>query len=130
MSMYLGIKHLHTGLILISILGFIGRGGWLLATGERPANKLVRIAPHVIDTLLLLSGITLLAVGSGVLLTQPWMLLKLVFVALYIGLGIAAFKTDTLARRWLFFALALLVFAQTVGIALNKSMAGWLLPLF
>lgn len=127
--MYMGLKHLHMTFVLISILGFLGRGGWMMATGAKPGGKFFKIAPHVVDTLLLLSGLVLLGLGGGALLAQPWMLLKLVFVALYIGLGIAAFKSEAHTRRWLFFALALLVFVQTAGIALNKSMTGWLLPL-
>lgn len=126
--MYMGLKHLHMTFVLISILGFLGRGGWMMTTGAKPGGKFFKIAPHVVDTLLLLSGLVLLGMGGGALLSQPWMLLKLVFVALYIGLGIAAFKSEAVTRRWVFFALALLVFAQTAGMALNKSMAGWFLP--
>lgn len=124
--MEMGIKHIHMGLALISIIGFVLRGGWLLATGNRPAAKFVKIAPHVVDTLLLLSGIVLLALSGWAFLSQPWMLVKLVMVALYIGVGIAAFKASATGLRWGLFLLAILVFVQTMVIAVSKQPLGLL----
>jgi len=124
-----GLKHLHMGLALISILGFLARGGWLLVTGEKPGHKLARILPHVVDTFLLLSGIALLAVTSWVFLSQPWMLSKLVLLLGYIGFGVVAFRSQTPAVRWGFFALAVITFAQIMATAFSKSPAGLLHPL-
>ncbi|MEA5444593.1 SirB2 family protein [Gammaproteobacteria bacterium AB-CW1] len=122
--MYMGIKHLHMGLALLSILGFMLRGGWLLLTGDRPGSRLAKIAPHVVDTLLLLSGILLLGMTGWAFLSQPWMLVKLGLVALYIGVGIAAFRVSAGAARWGLFFLAVLVFLQTMSVAFSKSALG------
>ncbi|MDQ2068971.1 SirB2 family protein [Natronospira bacteriovora] len=128
--MYMGIKHLHMTLALLSILGFMLRGGWLLVTGEKPANRFAKIAPHVLDTLLLLSGIVLLGMTGWAFLTQGWMLLKLLFVAAYIGVGIAAFRAGAGSLRWGLFFLAVLLFVQTMAIAFSKQAGGLLALLF
>ncbi len=121
-----GIKHLHMGLALISILGFMARGGWLLFTGSKPGHTFVRIAPHVVDTLLLISGIVLLGLYGWAFLGQSWMWVKLLFVIFYIGAGIAAFKAPAGAPRWGLFLLAVLLFFQTMAIAFSKQPAGLL----
>ncbi|MCP1727058.1 putative membrane protein SirB2 [Natronospira proteinivora] len=122
-----GLKHLHMSLALLSILGFLARGGWLLVTGEKPQHKLARILPHVVDTFLLLSGIALLAATSWVFLTQPWMLSKFALLVCYIGFGVVAFRSQRPAMRWGFFWLAVLTFLQLMVTAFSKSPAGLLL---
>jgi len=119
-----GIKHLHMMLALISILGFLARAAWLLHSGQRPGSKLAKILPHVIDTLLLLSGLTLLAMASWAWLSTPWMLVKLLLVALYIGLGIVAFRMPTRTTQAVLIGLATLTFIQVMAIAFQKSPFG------
>lgn len=126
--MYSVMPHLHAGLAALSILGFVGRGAWLLATGQRPGGKFLRIAPHVVDTLLLLTGLILLGMLGWGLAATPWLALKLVLVAVYIGFGIATFKTSRHARRILFFLLAVLTFAQVMAIAFTRDATGLLAP--
>ena len=63
-------------------------------------RKVIRILPHIIDTLFLLSGITLLTFLGGTPLTQPWMLFKIAGLVIYIGLGmIALFALYRMTRR-------------------------------
>lgn len=120
------LPHLHAGLAALSILGFIGRGGWLLATGHRPGGKFLKIAPHVVDTLLLLTGLILLGMLGWAMATTSWMALKLILVVVYIAFGIATFRASQFNRRLLFFILAVLSFAQIMAIAFTRDAAGLL----
>jgi len=62
--------------------------------------KLTRILPHVIDTLLLVSAITLVIMSGQYPLESDWVTLKLVLLSLYIVLGTFALKRGkTLAKR-------------------------------
>jgi len=96
---------------------------------ESPKLELrtVRIAPHIIDTVLLLSGISLIWALDLPLLSQPWLLAKLAALVVYIILGSVALRRGRTRRtRTLAFVLALITFAYITGIALTKSMGSWL----
>jgi uncharacterized membrane protein SirB2 len=56
MGSYLLLKHLHLTLVVLSGLGFALRGFLKLAL-ERPlSHPMVKVGPHLLDTLLLISG--------------------------------------------------------------------------
>ena len=57
--MYLSLKYVHLGLAMISIAGFILRGFWMMKGSLLLDHKAARMAPHVVDTLFLASGIAL-----------------------------------------------------------------------
>ena len=87
----------------------------------------VRIAPHVIDTIFLLSGIAMLVVLSLNPLTQSWLVAKFAGLLAYIVLGMFALRRGpTLAHRKLAFVGALAVYAYIVGVALAHSPLSWL----
>ena len=52
MNTYLILKHLHMTCALLSIAGFVLRGALYLRREPASRGKLLRIAPHVIDTVL------------------------------------------------------------------------------
>ena len=64
MDSYLIFKHLHLTMVVLSGLFFVLRGGWLLQSSPQLQAKWVKISPHVIDTLLLLSAIAMLLVSQ------------------------------------------------------------------
>lgn len=129
--MYQFIKSLHALTALVTITGFGLRGYWMLTDNPLLKAKVTRILPHVIDTLFLVSGITLLTFLGGTPLTQPWMLFKIGGLVLYIGLGMLALRFGrTRGIRATAFIAALAVFAYTYGIALSKSPLSWLAKLF
>ncbi len=118
MSSYLLLKHLHLSLVVLSGLGFLVRGVIRLVLDRPLAHPMVRVGPHVIDTLLLASGIAL-----WVLMSYPlwsWFGVKLALVVVYIAVGILAFR---LARRSLAivaFGVALSVFLTITGLAWHR----------
>lgn len=62
MMSYLALKHLHTTTVLITIVLFAIRGVWMLIDSPLRRRRWVRIAPHIIDTLLLLSAIGMIVI--------------------------------------------------------------------
>lgn len=58
--------------------------------------KVLHIAPHIVDTLLLVSGIALLAIllsnGIYALNEMQWLIPKIAFLVLYIVFSVKAFK--------------------------------------
>jgi uncharacterized membrane protein SirB2 len=124
-SMYEGIKHSHALLAIISVVWFAGRGGLFLSTGRPPEAGFQRIGPHVVDTLLLLSGLALLAIGGWGLLQLGWLQFKLALLVAYIGLGIALFRAQVgQGLRVGLYTAALFAFAWMLSVAFFKHPLG------
>lgn len=111
----------------LTICGFILRGFWMLSDSPNLQHPLVRILPHVVDTVFLLAGIGLIVTLHLPVLLPGWLQIKIVALLVYIVLGTIALKRGKTKRiRLTAFVLALLTFAYVVGVALNKSGASWL----
>lgn len=124
---YLMIKSLHMITAIATISVFILRGYWMMTQSEHLNLKFVRIAPHVIDTLFLLSGIALVSILQINALSEPWLLAKFAGLIAYIVLGTIAIKRGpTLQIRLIAFVGALSLFAYIVGVAMTKSPVSWL----
>lgn len=54
--MVLSIKHLHIACVVLSGLGFLVRGIWMLYASTMLTRRWVRVASHGVDTLLLASA--------------------------------------------------------------------------
>jgi len=122
MSVYALLKMLHISLALISGLGFALRG-YIRIVLDRPlAHPLMRFGPHVIDTLLLASGIALWAILRMSPLAVGWFGLKLLLVVVYILLGIAAFRHSRRGPATLLYLAALLTFLTIAALALHKPL--------
>lgn len=121
---YFAIKHLHTTAAALSILFFIVRAYWSVTSSPRLQSRVVRIAPHIIDTTLLVFGV-MLAVMIGP--EQPWILAKIVALILYIGVGTIAIKRGKTARtRGIAALIAIAIFAYIVGVAIRHDPMSWL----
>lgn len=113
--MYLAMKHFHMTCVAASLLLFVLRGAWMFAGSPRLASKFSRITPHVVDTLLLASGVALVFITRQYPLQQAWLTAKLVALVIYILLGTIAIRRGrTKAVRGAAFAAALAVFAWMV----------------
>jgi len=119
---YLALKHFHMGCAAASGALFMLRGLWMLRASSALQQRWVRIVPHLIDTALLASAITL-AVWSGQSPgSAPWLAAKLCALVVYIVLGTIAIKRGkTLAVRATAFVAALLVFAYIVAVAVTRQ---------
>lgn len=91
------MRELHFSLALLSVSGFLLRFGWTFTAPDMLQRKWVRIAPHVVDTLLLTAGVILifnLPQGAG----TAWLWAKLAALLGYIGFGILALRGAGQAR--------------------------------
>ena len=124
---YLLIKSLHMITAVATISGFVLRGYWMMMQSDKLTLKVVRIAPHIIDTLFLLSGVALVSILQLNALSEPWLLAKFAGLIGYVVLGTIAIKRGpTLQIRVIAFVGALSLFAYIVGVALAKSPMSWL----
>lgn len=119
---YLLLKHLHVTCVVLSGLGFCLRGWWMLRDSPRLSQRLARVAPHVIDSLLLGSAIMMAVLSGQYPFVQGWLTAKFLALLTYILLGMMALKrgrTKTIRIR--FFILALLSYAYIVSVALTRN---------
>ncbi len=120
--MYMGLKHLHMLCAVLSILGFIIRGGMRLADSPMLQKKWLKIAPHIIDTVLLLSAIGLISTLHLNPFTQGWLIAKIIGLLLYIGLGLVVMRfASTRAIRATAYIAAIVVFGYILTVARTKT---------
>jgi uncharacterized membrane protein SirB2 len=120
--MYTGLKHLHMLCAVLSIIGFIIRGGMRLADSPALQRKFFRIAPHIIDTVLLASAIGLLFTLQMNPLTQSWLIAKIIGLVLYIALGLVVMRfASTRAIRATAYVAAIVVFGYLLTVARLKT---------
>ena len=116
------VKTIHVSCALLSIFGFTGRGILMMRESAMLQLRLFKIAPHIIDTLLLGSAIWLALQYGLNPADNPWLLVKIIGLLVYIGLGFVALKRGkTKQIRIIAWSAALLVFAYIVAVAVTKS---------
>jgi uncharacterized membrane protein SirB2 len=123
--MYLLLKHLHLTFVGLALIAFVARGIWMFMNSAMLDKKWVKILPHIINTLMLLSGIGLavfLHLSPG---NQPWLLVKIIALVIYIIIGVAAFKVPNALARKILWIDALIVFAFIVSVAITKDPMGF-----
>jgi len=120
MSTYELLKLLHVALALISGLGFALRGFIRLVLQRPLAHPLVRFGPHLVDTLLLASGIGLWLILGLSVMAAGWFGLKLVLIVVYIAAGISAFRLRHPGMAVLVYLFALGVFLSIAWLALFR----------
>lgn len=127
MEHYFLIKHLHITAATLSILFFMLRAVWSVREAPVLQARWVRIAPHVIDTLLLTLGVVLMVMLSLWPHQHPWLAAKLIALLVYIGLGTLAIKRGrSPVVRGVAGVAAVLVFLYMLGAAIRHSALSWL----
>ena len=92
--MYAAFKHLHMVAIALSVLLFVVRYCLMMANSSLLEKKYLKITPHVVDTILLLTGIALIFITGVIPFTESgnWLTQKLSCVLAYIALGFFTLK--------------------------------------
>lgn len=120
------IKLVHISCVSLSYALFFLRGVWMLRSSALLQQRWVRIVPHVVDTLLLASAITLavqLAISPW---AAPWLMSKIVALLLYIALGTIAIRRGrTRTARLSAWLAAQAVFGYIVAVALTHDPLPW-----
>lgn len=119
--MYMALKHTHLLLVAISLSLLLLRFFLSLKGSPLLQRKFLKIAPHVVDTLLLLSAVGLMLTISQYPFVSPWLTEKLFGVLAYIALGVMALKGRTLLLRSFGLAGALGWLVLVVKVAVTKQ---------
>ena len=123
---YLVLKYLHVSCVVLSGLGFFLRGLWMLSESALLKQRWVRVVPHIVDTVLLGSAITMLVISVQLPFAQGWLTAKLIGLVVYIMFGMMALKRGRTRKvRAVFFVAALAAFAYIVSVALTRSPLGF-----
>jgi uncharacterized membrane protein SirB2 len=77
---------------VLSLLGFLMRGYWMLSDNKLLGAKPVKILPHIIDTILLVAAIYLVVVSGLYPFVVNWVTAKVLLLVVYIVAGTIALK--------------------------------------
>lgn len=119
---YLLIKQVHISCVVCSGSLFALRAFWRWRSPALLRLSWVRILPHLVDTLLLLSALTLAYRSGQYPFVQTWLSAKLLALCVYIVLGSLALKR--LKRGWLSYTTsiaALCCYAYIVMVAVTRT---------
>jgi len=81
---YYAIKNLHITCVVLSAAGFLLRGLWMMTGNPLLQHRLTRILPHLVDTTLLLSAITLTVLIQQYPFVAGWATAKILGLIVYI----------------------------------------------
>ena len=123
---YATLKLVHQTAVVLSLTGFFVRGAAGFAGADWVATRAAKTLPHVVDTVLLLSALTLawmLRLTPG---NAPWLLAKVVGLVVYVGLGVIALRPGrALKVRTAAWVGALVTAGWIVSVAITKSPMGF-----
>ncbi len=113
---------MHITCATLSISGFMLRSYWRVNGNALLHTRLVKIAPHIIDSALLASAVGMLVIWQLSPLEASWLLAKIIALMLYIVFGIVAFRfAQSRASRLGASVLALLCAFYIVAVAFTKN---------
>ena len=122
MAYYFLVKYVHVGSVVLSLAGFVARGGLMLVGSPLLQARFVRVAPHVVDTVLLASAAWLAWMMHQYPFVHGWLTAKVLGLIAYIVLGAVALRRGrSKAIRIGAFAGAVLAAAYIVAVALTKN---------
>ena len=120
--MILLLKHLHVTCVVLSISGFLVRGVWMMQESPWLQKKWVRVAPHIIDTILLGSAILLTMQIRQYPFVQNWLTAKVLALIAYVVVGAVGLKYGSTKKirvsAWL---VAIAIFLYIVLVALTHQ---------
>jgi len=129
MRLYETLKTVHVACVFLSGVGFAVRGAWMLRGDPRLGGRLARVAPHVVDSLLLASASGLAFTLRQYPFVAPWLTAKVLGLLVYIALGTVALKRGrTKGIRTAAFVAALLTYGWIVSVAFRHDPHGLLAP--
>jgi len=122
--MYSTIKCIHVSSVILSFTGFFIRGLLMIKGSELFYSRVTKIAPHIIDTILLITAITLVIMSAQYPTVFNWLSLKIIGLLFYIALGMFAFRFGKNQKIKIFFWIgAQIIFILIVFAALFKPLS-------
>ena len=120
--MVLLLKYLHVTCVVLSISGFVVRGVWMMRESPWLQKKWARVAPHIIDTILLGSAILLAMQTRQYPFVQGWLTAKVLALIAYVVVGAIGLKYGRTKKiriaAWL---VAIAIFVYIVLVALTRQ---------
>lgn len=118
--MYMAFKHLHLLFVALSVALLFIRFALRLKDSVLLQKRFFKIAPHIVDTFLLLSAVALMFTIQQYPFVNSWLTEKIIALFAYVALCFSALKGRTAAIRWLSFLGALGWLGLMVRVALSK----------
>ncbi|WP_078118876.1 SirB2 family protein [Thiosocius teredinicola] len=116
------LKLIHYATVLLSIAGFVLRGGMMIVSPKLLRKPWMRTWPHFIDTVLLVTGVWMAVNLHLNPLYSHWLLAKIIALLAYIALGFIALRHGrTLRTRIVAFLLAIACFGYMLAVAKAKT---------
>ncbi len=116
------LKTLHVACAVLSVSGYFARGLLMLRDSPLLAARVVRVAPHIVDTLLLASAIVLAVRLEQYPFVHGWLTAKVLALIAYIVLGAIGLRYGRTRRiRVVAWIAALLTFGYIVAVALTRQ---------
>ena len=126
---YSAVKLVHQSAVTLSIAGFVVRGAASLAGARWVGSRVAKTLPHLVDSVLLISALTLAWMLQLTPDKAPWLLAKIAGLVLYVALGVIALRPGrSIAVRTAAWFGALAVVAWIASVAITKSPLGFLAP--
>ncbi|MBR9882409.1 MAG: SirB2 family protein [Oceanospirillales bacterium] len=122
--LYTALKHIHLTTVALTITLFLLRSALMLWHPKALNWRWLRIVPHIVDSILLVSAIGLMLVIHQYPLVNHWLTAKVMGVLIYILLGTIALKRGRTKRtRVLAMFGALLSLGYLIAVARTHSPA-------
>ncbi len=119
---YAALKMIHVTSVVVSYLLFSLRSMWMMRGSAVLQQRWVKITPHVVDTILLMSAITLAVQIQQDPINDSWLSAKVAGLLIYIGLGMMALRfAKTRKMRISAWIAAQMAFLYIVLVALTKN---------
>lgn len=116
------LKGLHVTCAVTSYTLFFLRGIWSLRDSPIMRQRWVKIVPHVVDTLLLVTAIALAVAIRQYPFVDAWLTAKVIGLLVYIGLGLVALRYGrSKGVRLSAWIMAQLVFIYIVLVAIGHN---------
>lgn len=116
------LKTIHISCAATSYTLFFLRGIWSLNDSEIMRQRWIKIVPHFVDTLLLVTAIALAFTIGQYPFVDSWLTAKVVALLFYIGLGFIALKyARNKTQQFCIWLAAQAVFAYIVLVAINHN---------
>ena len=122
---YLTVRHVHMTCAILSISLFTLRGLLMVGDSRLLQTPVLRLLPHVIDTVFFTSALILMTIVHQYPFVNGWLTMKVVLLTAYVVLGSMAIRpTRTKTTRIMAFVAALLVVSFLVSVALTHDPRG------
>ncbi len=119
------LVYLHIVCAFLSLGLLIIRGGMQLSGKDWRAIKLLKILPHLVDTLLIASGLTIFFLVGYQL--QSWLIMKIIMLVLYIFFSAKYFSRKAVKPNNAFLAFACIKFLGRNFLCLPTRLHGKLI---